>query len=775
MDTQNSYLSRYGPILVNHGYRVIPTSPGKKYPVGLTNWQDIQATTSMVKRWAANGFAGGGVGVLAERTPGCDIDVLDPVVVDRIIDICSDVLGHSNFLERTGRFPKVLLAFRTEAPFGKVATPFFRDPQHDVPSRVEILGKGQQWVAYHIHPDTGEPYEWGAKTLAATPWEDLPTITLEQAREICQRVTVLFQELGWEQQGDGQTGSAGAGSLDALEAAVPPADLTDDQFRLLIDQEDVDDRDSWVRVGLICYHQYSGTEKGFEVWDDWSQTSDKYDAEDSSRVWASFSGPVTRAPITARTLIEKHKDLLKSHIREERAAGVAAGVIPPVEEGLLEHFLARYIFIERKNLVCDLTKPPNMWTTKIEEHKNRVANQRIPVPTPTKNDPDKVTITDAHKLWLRHPDRISAEGERYDPDKPARFTDDYGLDWINTFYLPPHTYTIDESRTGLFLKHVDYLINDGVDRDWFLDWLAYNIQYPGKRSMITPLHISLAHGTGRGWVVSLIEALLGKWNCSKVKLQVLVGEGSSGQFQDFFDRSLFCAVDEIRERKNKFEINDQLRDYLTEKRLEVNVKHGTKQTQDIYTNFFFMSNHPDALVITKADRRIYVMNGPHTPKPESYYVALYDYLDNAETVAQIYSLLMRRDLAAFRAKTVAPMNAAKLALVGASQNDTEQLYEELMADLPSQAMSIQQIKARLIQIHGGDPFDVDINESQLVKLLQHGGAVNYGTVDENGGRFRFRGERVRPWIFDKTREEYDRDWVVAQVERAQDVIDAGID
>lgn len=48
-----------------------------------------------------------------------------------------------------------------------------------------------------------------------------------------------------------------------------------------------DDRDQWVQVGMML-HATGDSDAGFALWDQWSQTSDKYQAPDQRRVWVSF-------------------------------------------------------------------------------------------------------------------------------------------------------------------------------------------------------------------------------------------------------------------------------------------------------------------------------------------------------------------------------------------------------------------------------------------------------------------------------------------------------
>ena len=52
-----------------------------------------------------------------------------------------------------------------------------------------------------------------------------------------------------------------------------------------------DDREAcWRPVGMALHHESRGSERAFQLWDDWSRESGKYDARDQRRVWKSFGG-----------------------------------------------------------------------------------------------------------------------------------------------------------------------------------------------------------------------------------------------------------------------------------------------------------------------------------------------------------------------------------------------------------------------------------------------------------------------------------------------------
>ena len=82
-------------------------------------------------------------------------------------------------LRRVGQPPKRLLVYRAAGePFRKAQTPELW--KGDLKAKVEVLGHGQQFVAFGIHPDTGQPYAWDGPTPETMPLAELPAVTQEQ-------------------------------------------------------------------------------------------------------------------------------------------------------------------------------------------------------------------------------------------------------------------------------------------------------------------------------------------------------------------------------------------------------------------------------------------------------------------------------------------------------------------------------------------------------------------------------------------------------------------
>ena len=92
---------------------------------------------------------------------------------------CSDLLH----LRRIGRAPKLLLVYRVETPHEKLinsGTDRRRQRKDkDAHAKVEVLAKGQQFVAFGIHPDTSRTYRWSEKSPLDISASRCPLVTLE--------------------------------------------------------------------------------------------------------------------------------------------------------------------------------------------------------------------------------------------------------------------------------------------------------------------------------------------------------------------------------------------------------------------------------------------------------------------------------------------------------------------------------------------------------------------------------------------------------------------
>ena len=304
-----NYLKQYGGTLIDNGFHIVPIAEGTKYPKGVKNWQSIDATKEDVRQWVGAGFPG--VGVLTRDNPAVDIDVYDEELVE---DVISYVVRHcGETLRRVGNAPKTLLVYRTDEPFEKVSSRVFIDPDGNE-NKVEILGDGQQFVAFATHPDTGKPYVWTDEAkLNDTGSDLLSTITIKQAKGVVKYFEKCADILGWKPKGfvngetDNFTESIPASMSRSLDLYKEKSNLSPKQIYAFVKQMDADDYDTWYRVGMALYFQYDGGETGFRIWDKWSSTSGKYEDGETAAKWKTFKASGDRAAITIGAVYEMAK------------------------------------------------------------------------------------------------------------------------------------------------------------------------------------------------------------------------------------------------------------------------------------------------------------------------------------------------------------------------------------------------------------------------------------------------------------------------------------
>ena len=271
------YMFEYGAKLVDAGYHIIPIMPGTKRPgrfdgnqwAELPRWNTIVSMQSHVDIW--NKWPGCGIGILTGNVVAIDIDVLDSSVAIAVGNVFQEKLGKTEFV-RIGKSPKALYLYRTDEPFPKIS-------MHPI----EVLGLGQQFVAYSTHPDTNKPYQWPFAAPHEMPLEALPLVTREQVLEACEaayktlppnlrrtKLQTFLPDKDAKTSAEGLTGTLAA-VQDALKF-VPNPDLS---------------WDDWNRIGMAVYCATDG--KGFIVFDQWSQASGKYNQLETRQRWDHYS------------------------------------------------------------------------------------------------------------------------------------------------------------------------------------------------------------------------------------------------------------------------------------------------------------------------------------------------------------------------------------------------------------------------------------------------------------------------------------------------------
>jgi energy-coupling factor transporter ATP-binding protein EcfA2 len=337
--SKSRFLAAWGDTLIGNGYNITPIQVGAKYPPH-DGWSKIKATKAKLADWLLDGItferddeertvdvSDAGVGIITRDTPGVDIDVSHDEIAKALEEFVHYSVGMAPV--RVGRAPRRLLLFRCDKPFHKVQSGVYLD-EFDEPQKVEILADGQQFVAFHIHPDTHKPYQWLYKDGPhITHADDLPTIDEDDARAIVAEFERLAEKAGWRLKKKARENkTAKPGKPRVIDEDDPFADVK--QKALIAPEElreklmsipDNADHDTWFQVGMALYHQFDGDADGLALWHEWSESAHNYDASALDKRWESFDiQEKGREPLTARYIIKLAAEAVAQENREEAQA-----------------------------------------------------------------------------------------------------------------------------------------------------------------------------------------------------------------------------------------------------------------------------------------------------------------------------------------------------------------------------------------------------------------------------------------------------------------------
>ncbi|WLR98615.1 AAA family ATPase [Shinella sumterensis] len=157
--------------LLENGYLPIPVD-GKRPRI--SGWSSLQSGPADIKSWERAYADHRNTGILTGNVVAIDIDALDEGVCEQLVGRLLEIRDAGLAPCRTGKAPKTLFVFRSDAPRQKQKTGEYL--VNGQKCQIEVLAAGQQFVGFGIHPDTEQPYLWSGGDLLSIPFADLPEI-----------------------------------------------------------------------------------------------------------------------------------------------------------------------------------------------------------------------------------------------------------------------------------------------------------------------------------------------------------------------------------------------------------------------------------------------------------------------------------------------------------------------------------------------------------------------------------------------------------------------
>jgi hypothetical protein len=359
---KTNFLREHGEKLYNLGYDILPIRDGLKTPI-IKKWTTVELNEAVLAQWQSDS-RNRGIGIRAKYFPAVDLDISDEATVMKLIEWCLKNLGAAPI--RVGRKPRCLLVFRAEEPFKKMRSTKYEDFLGET-HQVEILGDGQQFVAFATHPDTNKPYTWKGKSLLELKPDELPIVSKSQMEELIK----FFESIALDEWREVQKLSKTKNTHPERDYSTPQGFLEYEKTPLgvSVDEAKQDLRqlgdeqyfsyDTWLHVGMALYHEFSGDEKGFMLWDGWSRASATYNFDEIARKWPSFKHELGDDPVTYRYIrmlvrkkgepseeaVEEIEEVSISSAEQENPYGLAsvydirANLSPP--DWLIENYMEK--------------------------------------------------------------------------------------------------------------------------------------------------------------------------------------------------------------------------------------------------------------------------------------------------------------------------------------------------------------------------------------------------------------------------------------------------
>lgn len=744
-------LAACGETMIANGYNIVPIAVGKKAP-GFDNWEKTRANKRVLKEWLSDGHEHSGVGILTKDTPGIDLDIRDKDVAEAAEEKVRELFGDAPV--RIGMAPKRLLLFRTDTPFKKMRSNKYID-EWDELHQIEILGDGQQFVAYHTHPDTGKPYVWTEESLdkhghvidAGGPMSiesyELPLIDVDKCRELIAWFEERAEQEGWKihkRRSSGLTGNVDDPDNPFIEDARG-IEIDDDELRnRLMMVPGADDYDTWFQVGMALYHQFDGEDKGLELWHEWSETADNYDADGCDRKWDTFGiEGKKRAPITARYIIKmaneavaettaalslKLRDMFndaktladwnkaRDAAREAEIDSLARSALASLAKERLDFVNggAKTPLSEVKKAIAfqpgKAEKTPGWcesWVYDTSDDKFFCTERKI-MTTKQGFDAmyDRKAMTKRDVLDGKSAPSSSASdlalnlyripvvhGRRYEPGRDAVFHTPEGI-FANTYReheipeLPDKLLPRDKTAIKRVKAHIAHLLTSEREQRLLLDWLSWVVQNPGKHVNWSIL-LQGTEGDGKSFFGFLMRAVMGVSNVRMLNAHVL-----EHPFTDWAVGQCLVCVEEVRliKHQNKYEIINRMKPYITNDVIEVHPKGKPPHDALNTSSYLFFSNFRDALPLDDDGRRYCVLFSQWQRKDllqefkdehPDYYDNLYDAIATSAPALRKW-LLEHEQAEDFKPKGDAPNTDARQYMIRQAQPEFIQSLDDLISD-----------------------------------------------------------------------------------------------
>lgn len=329
-------------------------------------------------------------------------------------------------------------------------------------------------------------------------------------------------------------------------------------------------------------------------------------------------------------------------------------------------------------------------------------------------------------------------------------------DGVNA-YFPQLIDTVQGGDASPILSHLEKILPVERDRQILLAWAARVVQSPGVKLPWSPV-VQGTEGNGKSILAEIIFYCIGdrySW--------VIDADSLGKQFNVFLRNRIFINVEEMN-LFEKYSMMDKLKKLLTGDKLEIEMKGvDSSMYLDYCANWYFSTNHKDAVVITKDTRRLAVFYTAQQSREDmvrdgmtsEYFPQLWHWLRHQQGFAIMRGFLMNYQIpnefdpagACFLAPETSSHNEAVRASLGVTEQYILEAVAEEQQGFRGGWLSTYKVN-ELLKDHGRK-----MAPRRLGVILEKLGYVNTGKSTTN--IFHENGTRPSLWRNETATQEYE--------------------
>lgn len=412
----------------------------------------------------------------------------------------------------------------------------------------------------------------------------------------------------------------------------------------------------WIQIGMAL-HSWDPIQ-GFDYWDQWSKTSDKYKLGETKKYWMNFKsdGGITERSLLYRANSAKSTQNFQklSRLINEASDREALHTTLPaqIKVSKLSDLDREQLAIALQKRIQEILggKPPLGLVRKMVEKKSEgvlvnpddspawcddwlyIVSQGAFVHKETGSFYKK----EAFNQTCGHLVPYDKNGER--KQSAVNYTADRGfvrcveavayIPWHNEYvymdesergsvacynafqfnHLPKTANEITKRGFGAIKRirnHIQLICGDAARAEILEQWIAFQVQQPGRKILWSPI-IQGAQGIGKSFFGELLRKSLGSRNVGIIK-----SESISSDFNGWATGTCVNVIEELHiSGRNRFQVVNAIKPLITEPRIQINDKYVSQFTTLNTTNYICFTNRRDALPISVDDRRWWIIFSP---------------------------------------------------------------------------------------------------------------------------------------------------------------------